>query len=135
MSSFAQLQECETTNIDLAAALAAVGVPLRKNNPVRILTGHKDRRAFFFEQASPCGKFRTLDLIRAWDNKQWHRDHPEHPFAYVKVALHNRHRLIEYIKGSVPIFVAEKHGKLAFLSVNASPETERKVFQRLNSHR
>ncbi len=136
MSSIAHLSDCETTNTDLAAALAAVGIPLRKGCPVRLLTGHGgDRRAFFFEPISPCGNYNTLELIRAWDDKEWHRQHSEHPFAYIKVALQNRKRLVEYCKGSTPIFVAEKHGKLAFLSMNASPELEKRVFSRLNKAR
>lgn len=138
MADFAQLasDSTETTNTDLAAALAAVGIPLRKNNPVRLLTGHGgERKAFFFEETSPCGKFRTLELIRAWNDKEWHRQHPEHPFAYIKVAMQNRQRLLDYVRSATPIFVAEKHGKMAFLSVNASPELEQKVFRKLNTAR
>lgn len=134
--SMVNLPNGETTNTDLAAALCAVGIPLKKGCPVRILTGHGgDRHSFFFEPISPCGNYRTFELIQAWDDREWHRQHPEHPFAYIKVAMQNRKRLMEYVKGAVPIFVAEKHGKLAFLSFNASPETEKKVFNRLNSRR
>lgn len=126
----------ETTNTDLAAALTAVGIPLNKTTPVRVMTGHGgDRHAFFFQHASPCGNYKTLELIRAWDDPEWHRTHPEHPFAYIKVALQNRKRLVEYVKGSTPIFVAEKHGKLAFISLNASPATEQKIFNRLNARK
>lgn len=130
------LHSNQTTNTDLAAALAAVGIPLKKECPVRLMTGHGgDRHCFFFEEISPCGQYKTCDLILAWDDKDWHRAHPEHPFAYLKVAFQNRARLLDYVKSGVPIFVAEKHGKLAFLSVNASPETERKVFAKLNQRR
>ena len=123
----------ETTNSDLAAALTACGIPLKKDCPVRILTGHGgDRHCFFFEDQSPCGNYKTAQLIVAWDDKEWHRKHPEHPFAYIKVAFQNRARLRDYIKGGTPIFVAEKHGKLAFLSVHCLPETEKKVFDKLN---
>lgn len=128
------LPSCETTNTDLAAALSAVGIPLRKETPVRILTGHGgDRHCFFFQDRSPCGNYLTEKLIHAWNDPDWHRQHPEHPFAYIKMAFQNRARLGDYIKRGVPIFVAEKHGKLAFLSLNSSPENEKKVFQKLNS--
>jgi hypothetical protein len=130
------LSSLETTNSDLAAALSAVGIPLRKDTPVRILTGHGgDRHCFFFEAVSPCGNYQTGDLIRAWDDKEWHLQHPEHPFAYIKVAFQNRARLMDYVKKGTPICVVEKAGKLAFLSLAASPEAEQKLFKRLNSHR
>lgn len=130
------LPSCETTNTDLAAALASVGIPLQKTCPVRILTGHGgDRHCFFFEDQSPCGQFKTEELIKAWDDKEWHRNHPKHPFAYVKVAFQNRARLLDYVKGGTPIAVIEKHSKLAFISLNASPATEQKIFKKLNSRR
>jgi hypothetical protein len=130
------LSSLETTNSDLAAALCAVGIPLRAENPVRVMTGHGgDRHCFFFEERSPCGNYKTHDLINAWDDKEWHRTHPEHPFAYLKVAFQNRARLRDYIRQAVPTFIAQKHGKFAFLSINASPATEQKVFKRLHQAR
>lgn len=132
------LPSCETTNTDLAAALASVGIPLVKECPVRVMTGAVkggSRYCFFFESQSPCGNYKTDELIKAWDDKEWHRQHPQHPFAYVKVAMQNRARLLDYVKSQVPIFVAEKNGKIAFLSLNASPATEQAVFQRLNKAR
>lgn len=130
------LSSLETTNSDLAAALCAVGIPLKKETPVRILTGHGgDRHCFFFEERSPCGSYLTSELIQAWDDKEWYKQHPEHPFAYIKVAMQNRSRLLDYVKKGTPICVVQKAGKLAFLSLNASSEAEQKLFKRLNSHR
>ena len=58
----------ETTNSDLAAALTACGIPLKKDCPVRLLTGHGgDRHCFFFEDQSPCGLYITAKLIAAWN--------------------------------------------------------------------
>lgn len=130
------LPSCETSNTELAAALASVGIPLKKECPVRILTGHGgDRHCFFFEEISPCGQFKTGELIQAWHDPEWHKAHPRHPFAYVKVAFKNKHHLTDYVRKGVPIAVEEKSGKLAFLPLNASDELQKKVFQKLNSRR
>jgi hypothetical protein len=130
------LSSLETTNTELAAALAAVGIPMDPICPIRILTGAGgDRHCFFFQEKSPCGNYKTDDLIRAWNDPDWHRTHPEHPFAYVKVAFKNKHGLVDYVKRGVPTFVAEKHGKIAFIPLSASSDLEQKVFKKLNHPR
>lgn len=122
----------ETSNTDLAAALCAVGIPLKKGDPVKILTGQGgDRHTFFFEERSECGRYVTDELIKAWNDPTWHERNPEHAFAYVKVAFENRRRLLDYIKSRVPIAAVKQGNKVAFLSVNASDEIQRKVFAQL----
>lgn len=126
----------ETTNTDLASALCAVGIPLKKGCPVRLLTGDAgDRRCFFFEPISPCGKYVTRDLMLAWQDPAWHERNPEHPFAYLKCAADNRRYLLDYIKSSRPIALIEKRGKMAFIPVNASDGLQQKIFDRLNKAR
>jgi hypothetical protein len=123
----------ETTNTMLAAALAAVGIPLRKTNSVRIVTGDfGDRTCFFFEEKSPCGLYDTFELIRAWDDPDWHEKHPEHPFAYILVAFRNREKLNAYINKGIPTVAVKKGSKIAFLPLNASDPLQQKVFAQLN---
>jgi hypothetical protein len=131
-SSFDFLQQIETTNTQLAAALCAVGIPLRKGLPCRVITGRgADRVAFFFEAQSPCGLYQTDKLIKAWDDPEWHRKNPDHPFAYLKVSFENHKRLLDYLKSGVPIAAVEKGNKVAFISLNASDALQRKVFAEL----
>jgi hypothetical protein len=122
----------ETTNTNLAAALCAVGIPLRKKTPVRVVAGPKgDRYTFFFEASSPCGIYKTHELMRAWDDAAWHDKNPEHPFAYLKVACDNEKRLLDYIKRRVPIAAVVKGSKIAFLSLHAPDAVQRAVFREL----
>jgi hypothetical protein len=130
---FLRSSSLETANTQLAAALCAVGIPLRANLPVQIFTGDRgDRVTFFFEPVSPCGLYHTSQLINAWEDAEWHRKNPEHPFAYLKVAFTNQTRLLDYIKSGVPIAAVEKGSKVAFIALNASDQLQRKVFARLN---
>lgn len=112
----------QTTNTDLASCLCAVGIPLMKNQPIKELVGDRKAIAFFFEPVSPCGLYHTQELILAWDDKEWHLKHPEHPFAYLKTAFQNRARLRDMIKGNVPTVVVKRGDKFAFLSLHAEPK-------------
>ena len=125
------LTKLETTNTQLAAALSAVGIPLRKETPVRLITGDRDQHAFFFEEISPCGLYKTEELIRAWNDKDWHERNPEHPFAYLKVAFQNHARLTDYVKSGVRIAAITRGHKIAFVSLNASKALQDKVFSEL----
>ena len=125
----------ETTNTSLAASLCAIGIPLRKGNPCRLITGDRgDRHCYFFEAQSTCGLYRTVEMIRAWNDPEFHRKNPEHPLAYLKVAFENRSRLIDYIKRGTRIAAVEKGSKVAFIPLNASDELQRKVFAELYRH-
>ena len=127
------LASLETTNTKLAAALCAVGIPLRKDYPVRLLTGDRgDRHCFFFESVSPCGLYKTAELILAWDDPEWHRRNPEHPFAYLQVAFQNQERLNDYIKKGTRIAAVAKGSKIAFISLHASDTLQKKVFTELS---
>jgi hypothetical protein len=123
----------ETTNTELAAALSAVGIPLRATNPVRVLTGDcGSRHCFFFMERSPCGLFNTMELIKAWSDPDWHEKHPEHPFAYLLVGFRNREKLTNYIRKGTPTAAVKKGKKIAFLPLNASDVLQSKVFTELN---
>lgn len=126
------LQSLETTNTQLAAALCAVGIPLNKDCPVRLITGDRDRHAFFFEPQSPCGLYVAAELIKAWDDKEWHEKNPEHPFAYLKVAFQNSTRLTDYIKSGTRVAAIKRGHKIAFISLNASDSLQKKIFTELN---
>ena len=135
MSQFLASQDSpalETTNTKLAAALLAVGIPLDPKNPVKVLTGDRgDRHGFFFLPVSPCGQYKTAALIQAWDDPDWHRRFPEHPFSYIKCAFDNFERAVDYIRRRVPTAVVARGNKLAFLSLNASDTLQKQIFTKL----
>lgn len=116
--------ELETTNTDLAAALAALGIPLRKHFPVRQLEGARGRQlCFYFEERSLDGRFETADMIRVWRDPDFLAKFPEHPMAYLSAAFQNRSRLLDYVKSGVPMFVHERGKKIAFIPANSDGAT------------
>lgn len=123
----------ETTNTELAAALGAVGIPLRPGaEGIKLIAGDRgDRHCFFFQAQSACGLYQTNELIKAWNDDEWHRKHPEHPFAYIKMAFRSKSRLTDYVKKGVPTYVCQQGTKFAFLSLNASDALQKQVFAEL----
>jgi hypothetical protein len=122
----------QTTNLSLAAALAAVGiefdkVPFTKSKSFR----GGDQFTFFFKERSICGAYDTKELLAAWDDDKWHIKNPEHPFAYIKCAFSNRERLLDKVNQASPLVVIEKGGKLAIISANASEAFQEKIFSQL----
>ena len=83
-----------------------------------------ERLVWFFEPQSHDGRFQTKELVAAWHDDAWHHANPEHPFAYIKCALLNRQRLVDKVKQDVPLACVKRHGKIAFIPLDASPRTE-----------
>lgn len=71
-------------NTQLAAALVAVGIPLRKDPPYTYRIEKKQRIIFWhFESQDSTGMFQTLELVKAWKKDlQWMAENPMHPFAF-----------------------------------------------------
>jgi len=129
------LQSSGTTNTMLAAALTAMGIPLHTERPFSVATGDgivgDHRVTFYFEQVSICGQYSTAELLAAWEDREWHDKHPEHPFAYIKCAMQNYGRLLDKLKKEAPIGVIRKHKKLALISLNASQHLQDLILRRL----
>ena len=124
-----------STNTLLAAALAAMGVPLHDKSISSVTTGDgiagSGRVTWYFEAQSLCGKHRTAQLVEAWENKAWHEQNPEHPFAYIKCAFENHSRLLDKIKRDVPLGLVKRRGKIAIVSLSASQHFQDVIFQKL----
>ena len=120
--SVSHISSTATTNTSLAAALTAVGIPLSAKPFIKVVGDGVggERTMWFFEQQSPCGKFKTKELIAAWGDDTWHLAHPEHPFAYIKCALSNRERLVDKVKQDVPLACIKRRGTIAFIPLNAT---------------
>lgn len=126
----------ETDSVALAAALLAVGIPLNPNFPCERYegeVGEQGRLVFFFEDGSPCGKFKTAELVAAWaDLPQFIRTFPEHPFSYAACATRNRDRVIHFVKSRAPQVVVRNGDKLAVISADAPSVQVDKILARLN---
>lgn len=121
----------QTDEIDLAAALLACGIPLWADVPIE--RRGTDRVSFFFQPSSPCGQFHARELMLAWQDPQWHTQHPEHPFAYLWCVFENRRRLLREVKTKVPMVVFMRAGLPQFLSLNADAKLEKTFMQELNA--
>ncbi len=108
-------------DLELAAAMLACGIPLWKDVPI---SRTEERLAFFFMPASPCGLFNARQLMLAWQDRQWHQSHPEHPFAYLSCVFENRRRLMREVRLKQPLAVFLRAGFPHFLSLNADAKTE-----------
>jgi hypothetical protein len=124
-------QTFNTTDLALAAALAALGIPFDDLPFVSTKSAKGSHFVFLFKAVSNCGKFHTSDMARAWESESWHVENPEHPFAYIKAAFLNRVALLDTVKQAVPFIVVPKGGKLAIVSASASPETQTAIFSKL----
>lgn len=133
MNAITHLSSTATSNTCLAAALTAVGIPLAARPFVRVVGDgiNGERVVWFFEPQSPDGTYQTKELIEAWNNDAWHLANPEHPFAYIKCALLNRERLVDKVKRDVPLACIQRRGKVALLSLDASPRTEEMILRHL----
>lgn len=124
----------ETEDLDLAAALIRMDIPLNAKCPFkRFELSGKDRPrwVFFFESESKCGNFQTEDLIRVWGDRDWMEAHPEHPWAYLWGGAQFRRELIKIVKNAAPLVECEKRGQVGMLSANAPDWMQKKFFSRL----
>jgi len=133
MNAVSHLSSTATSNTDLAAALTAVGIPLAAKPFVRVVGDdiRGERTVWFFEPQSEDGLFQTKALIEAWSKDAWHLANPDHPFAYIKCALLNRHRLVDKVKRDVPLGCVKRRGKIALIPLDASPRTEALILRHL----
>jgi hypothetical protein len=107
---FLQGTPCQTTNTDLAAALCTLGIPRNAEQPLQVLVGEVERVAFFFEEFSTCGTYKTGESIGMWDSTRLDEDRPQHALTYMRCALRSRARLLEYTHRSSRIGVARRPG-------------------------
>ena len=124
-----------TNDLALAAALAAVGIPLFKhddNSPpyVKLVTAKGNSFTFFFEEENADGE-KTQDYIRAWYEDDYIDKNQDNPFSYIKAAFKNRETLLDVINKSSSLVVMEKGNKFALISSDAPEDIKQKVFSRL----
>ncbi len=122
----------ETQDLALASVLLALGIPFCTDTPfLKARTQWGDRYKFFFQEVSNCGKFRTMEMIHAWNTPTFHEDNPEHPLAYMKCAYENKEGLLDKVNQGLDLCVVKKNGKIAVMSKNASEETKQKLISQL----
>lgn len=121
----------ETADINLVAALMAVGFEPLGMSPVRVITkasrGGQDYN-FSMPEVSACGKYHVRELIKAWKaGREWVEKNPDHPFAYAMATTANHRALVRRLRhGERQVFM--QSGKsVAMLPENASQGLEEKI--------
>jgi len=86
---------------------------------------------FLLKTESDCGQYETKDLVLAWENPDFVKDNPEHPFSYIKAYVGNMEVLLDYVKQLVPFIQIKQGKKTLAIAANASKETQDKLFKML----
>ena len=117
-----------TQNIKLAATLATLGIPFRKEEPMAVIedADNNNRRSFTFFFQDTEDELGSR-LIEKWE-KGWSAfTDLDEPIAYCRAALENRERLLDAINNATPL-IKKNFGKTTLLiSKNASPELRKKL--------
>lgn len=122
----------ETNDLSLCAALLAMEIPPSDETPiVKLKTTNGEQYKFFMQERSLCGKYKTADLILAWNNPKFEEENPDHPFAYIKAAFKNRDGLLDVVKRAIAKVVINVNGKMIVMPENASPAYQQKIFSQL----
>ena len=115
-----------TNNIKLACALITMGHVLRADESCVIEENGKQEVNFIFD---------NKDGAVSADAKKWKdgidKMDKEEPIAYLWAYAHNRDRLLDSIKQSIPMVRVRYGSKTLLYPKNATPEQKRKIMQKL----
>lgn len=121
----------------MIAALTALGIPLDCDCPfqeTRELVEGREQRVvtWALTPASTCGRFETQAMIRAWNDPEFVRNEPEHPFAYIKQAFENLNRIGESTTSRPPLALIRKGRRIALIPMDATPERREELLNALD---
>jgi hypothetical protein len=115
-----------TNNIKLACALLTMGHKLKDNESCCIEENGKTDVNFIFDDTN-----NTVSM----DAKKWKGGlegmDQEEPMAYLWAYAHNRDRLLDAIKQSVPMVRVRSGSKILLYPKNASAEQKRRIMSKL----
>lgn len=120
----------KTTDVKLVAALNAMGIATKRDNGIlkTIKGGGKEEILFLLETKSNCGKYKTEELVRAYNDIDFVKNNPEHPFAYIKAYIVNNSALLDLVKSAIPFYQVEVNGKLVNMPANITEREQDKLF-------
>jgi hypothetical protein len=115
-----------TNNIKLACALLTMGHKLKDSESCCIEENGKTDVNFIFDD---IGNEVSRDASK-WSGGL-EKMNPEEPLAYLYAYAHNRDRLLDTIKQSIPMVRVRYGSKVLLYPKNASSEQKRKIMQKL----
>jgi len=117
-----------TTNIKVAAAVAAFGAKLRESDPVTCIIEEGGHRKFTFWFSTSGDQDAKAEMERTWADM---KSDPEAAIRYVRAALENRETLLGLMKRAEPIMSIKRGSQTLLISERASPELKRTMIKKL----
>lgn len=116
-----------TTNIKVAAAVAAFGARLRQQDPVtRIVKDDGSQQVTFWFDADGVGSNERREMEKPWNEMQ---SDPEHPIRYIRAALENRETLLGLVKRAEPIQIIQRGEQTLIVPLNAPSERKKAILK------
>lgn len=120
----------------LFAALVSLGIPPVEGPAIfagETLDG-TPRQTWFLEQQSVCGKFKTSEMVKAWNDREWMAGNPEHPLAYMKALSENINVCIDFVKARSRTMhvIRGRGGKLGVIGPDDPRATQDLILKTLN---
>ena len=116
-----------TTNIKVAAAAAAFGAQLRREDPVTCSVSEDGRRQYTFWFCGG-GEEARAEMERGWSAMQ---SEAESPIRYVRAALENRETLLGLVKRAEPVLVIRRGEQTLLVPERARPELKKALLAKL----
>lgn len=123
----------------LAAACAALGMQLDSDVGLqwfREKVGDliKDDTLAHLSAVSADGKWSAKDVAEKWSNDEWHKLNPDHPIAYMRAALRNYSRFLDFLVNEQgPLVIVRRGAKMAVISKHTTPEMKARIQYELNA--
>ena len=116
-----------TTNLKVAAAVAAFGARLRKENPVtRMVREDGSQQVTFWFDADGAGANERAEMEKNWSEME---SDPEHPIRYIRAALENRETLLGLVKRAEPIQIIQRGEQTLIVPLNAPSERKKAILK------
>jgi hypothetical protein len=115
-----------TTNIKVAAAVAAFGGKLRQFDPVTHFVKEDNTRQITFWFESGAGQLAKTEMECKWGEMTTDN---ESAIRYVRAALENRETLLGLVKRAEPIQLIQRGGQMLIVPLNAKPELKKAILK------
>lgn len=118
-----------TTNLKVAAVVAACGARLRADSPVtRTIKEDGSQQVTFWFQADGSGIEAKNEMERSWVEM---KSDSESPVRYMRAALENRETLLGLVKRTEPIRIIQCGGQTLLVAENARPEMKKAILKKI----
>lgn len=116
-----------TTNLKVAAAVAAFGAKLRRVDPVtRMVREDGSQQVTFWFDADGVAANERKEMERNWSEME---SDPEHPIRYIRAALENRETLLGLVKRAEPIQIIQRGEQTLIVPLNAPTERKKAILK------